>query len=331
MEPRLFTAAKNVKAEEIKKYLPVNVNLSFSTFSPYLAQSENKYIAPLLGTELFNELVEYYNNPPEEQSEVDKFAILLQLCQFASTRLAYWIGYDVLSVQLSDTGASSKVGSENRLYRYQEENLKRSLKAEGFNELDTALEYCEINIDFFESFKKSPFFGEKTLVPTTTIFNKIFNINNSRLVFLKMQYFIKDVENLDARHRLGDEFMNELLDADLGESKYKSIIENIRHYIVYKSIAQGYSELKKTPTEKGVVFEEQSNDVEYMNNQLPESELIKTMVLFNEKAEKYLSSAIYFMNKNAADYPKFIDFVGVDAATDTVYRRDNTNKKIFVA
>jgi len=49
MTPKLFKAEYNIKAEEFKKFLPVNVNFSFRSIAPAISLCERKYLIPLLG------------------------------------------------------------------------------------------------------------------------------------------------------------------------------------------------------------------------------------------------------------------------------------------
>ncbi|MDD4847307.1 MAG: hypothetical protein PHR53_00880 [Bacteroidales bacterium] len=329
MNPQLFTETLNTKAEELKKYLPVNVNLSFKTLSPYLASAEKKYIIPLLGNALFSRLVSYYQavsaTPPSENAATfpTVYAELLSFVQFSLVRLAYWSGYDVLSVSLSDSGASTKVAKENQLYRYQHEAVKRSLKTEGFDELDVVLEWVQTFATDFPEYSLTA----TSLIRNTTMFNDIYNINRSRLVFLKMVYYMTDVEQIDLRHRLGNAFVEELISCDESLPKYASIMGNIRKFVVFQSLKQGVSELKKLPTEKGILFEQ---NAEYSDNQLPEEELQHTIKWFGDKAERYLSAALQYINNNINQYPAYAAFAGAQAPVNTIYKRDNTNRKTFV-
>ena len=124
MTPLLFSNSSNIHAEEFKKYLPVNINLGFKTISAYLILCENKYIKQLLGESLFETLVRHYQN---EQSVNIKLDYLLDLVRYAEIRLAIWQGFDVIASMISDAGIAMNVEKENRLFRYQEENLKNVL------------------------------------------------------------------------------------------------------------------------------------------------------------------------------------------------------------
>lgn len=330
MEPKLFKASLNTAAEEFKQYLPVNVNLRYETVASYLVLTENNYIKPLLGTTLFNRLVTWYEaNANDTGTSLDKQ--LLDLVRFAEIRLALWKGFDSIQAMISDTGIATNVEKDNRLYRYQEENIKSNFKNEGFDQLDSVLIFLEDNISDFPQFETSKYYTElnNSLIHNTAEFNECFNIDNSRLVFLKMKPFIRDVELIKLQHRIGSAFYNELLTADNTLDKYARILPAIRFSVVYGAVADGIGELHKLPTEKGLVFE--SNFADNVEVKPIEAEQLKeTQIQFARKAESYLDSAIHIINENKADYPLYTAFAG-NSPADGVIHIDNTNHKTFLA
>jgi len=332
MTPKLFKAEYNIKAEEFKKFLPVNVNFSFRSIAPAISLCERKYLIPLLGEGLFNKLANYYNASKGKKSHC--LTELLIHCQFALIRLAFWQEYDILSVNLSDKGAADNAG-ENRLYRYQMEALKDNLKNEGFDQLDAVLEFCEQNIAQLPEFSKSPchLATENSFIKNTQDFNSIYYINSSRLVFLKMKYFVTTVEELELKHHLGNAFCTELLTADPTVEKYARILSGIKKFIVFMAIAEGIAELHQMPTDRGLIFQTaiatKVSEVQYAP--IPAEELERIRREYTQKAERYMSSTIDTLKKHPTDYPAYIAFAGNNAPPNKHIRRDNTNKKIFVA
>lgn len=330
MIPKLFKENANDYAEEFKKFLPVNVNFDFKSLAPSLAKCETKYIIPILGATLFGKVCQYYeNNTSVDESLRDKYSLLLEKIQFALIRLAVWSDYSILSVMISDNGAYAGVDQEKRLYKWQKEDLSENLKNSGFDTIDEILAFLEENTTPFPDFKTSTFYTKNvdSLIRTTQEFNSYYNINNSRLVFLKMKYFIEDVESIELSHRLGSDFVHELIAADRTQSKYKKIIKPICRYVVYSAIAAGCEEVGKLPTDKGLIFETSSNDSSLQFERIGKSDMKSTQNYFSAKAEQYISSAIEIMKNNKDDYPAFVNFAGEDTPSDEIVRRDNTDKK----
>jgi len=330
MEPKLFKASFNDRAEEFKQYLPVNINLRFETVASHIALCEETYIHPLLGNALFERLVSYYDEHPL-LDVVCEDKTLIEKVRFALVRLAIWKGYDVISANISDVGVSAEVDKENRLYRYQEENIKKSLKNEGFDYLDNVLEYLEENSGEFPEFASSGYMldSSQTLIRNTRLFHDCYNIGGSRLVFLKMRQYIRDVELIELQHRVGVSFYQELLTADETEAKWKSILPYIRLYVVYSAVAAGIGELHKIPTDKGLLFETTTMDG-VQETPVYRAQVQETRMNLLQKAEQYLAAVIHTIKLHSDDYPNYIGFAG-DSPDDGIIRRDNTNKKTFLA
>ncbi len=324
MQPRLFNSDYNARAGELKGYLPVNINLRFETVASHIALCEENYVLPLLGSALFERLVAYYGAHPSLDVESSD-RTLIHKVRFALVRLAVWKGYDVISANISDTGVSSEVDRENRLYRYQEENIKSMLKNEGFDYLDNVLSYLDASSDFPEYVRPTA----DSLIRDTAAFNSCYNIENSRLVFLKMRQYVRDVELIDLQHRIGVDFYRELLTADESVGKYAAILPNIRRFVVYASVAEGIGELHKMPTEKGLVFEGVDMDG-VMVNPVQDAKLMETRAQFARKANLYLAAAVNYILLHKSDYPAYADFAG-DSPADGVMHFENTNSKIFMA
>lgn len=330
MEPRLFTPQFNEHAEEFKKYIPVNINLRFETLASHLALCEETYIRTLLGKTLFSSLAEFVENNPTLPDDAPKSALVHKV-RFALIRLAIWKGYDIIAANISDTGVSAEVDKENRLFRYQEENIKHSLKEEGFNYLDNILEYLEENSQDFPEFDYSQYklSNVHSLIRNTAQFQECYNIDNSRLVFLKMRDYIRDVELIELQHRIGAAFFNELLSADESDIKYGTILPAIRHYIVYAALAEGIGELHKMPTEKGLIFETTTMDG-VQETPVYRAQVMESRARFAERADQYLAAALYVIGKHPSDYTNYVNFAG-DSPEDGIIHRDNTNRKIFLA
>ena len=190
MEPTLFKRENNTRAEELKKYIAININTHFGTIGPALAMAERTYLQPVLGKPLMEKLAQYYNGDLDgslAEEEKPAWEELLSCAQGAVAKIAYSKAYDEISVILDDRGARTGA-SENRLYRYQEESLKKSLLRQGYDLIDSALEAAEENPEVFPEYAQSPWRKQLagSLIKTTADFNKYYNIENSRLVFIRM-------------------------------------------------------------------------------------------------------------------------------------------------
>lgn len=324
MAPIFFT-----NAEEIKHYLPVNVNLRFETLQSHLSLCEENYIRPLLGKDLFNRVAAFLQEN-ETLTDDNLLTEFVHKCRFALVRLAIWKGFDIIASNISDVGVSSEVDKENRLFRYQEENIKSTLKNEGFNYLDNILVFIEANSRKFPDFATSEYQLQikNSLIRSTADFQKCYDIDNSRLVFLKMRQYIRDVELINLQYRIGADFFKELVNADETLEKYARVLPYFRLFVVYQSVVEGIGELHKLPTDKGLIFE--SSSIEGVQTApVYRAQVLETRAQFADKAEKYISAAINIIKLHKEDYPNYF-LHAPDDPTDGIIRRDNTNRKTFL-
>lgn len=330
MEPTLFKIENNGQAEELKKYIAININTHFNTIGPALATAERLYLDPVLGKPLMAKLAKFYDGDLEDLSEeaTKAWNTLLEYTQAAVAKIAYSKSYDEISVILDDRGARSGA-NENRLYRYQEENIKRSLLRQGYDFIDQALETVEENPEVFPDFEQSPWRAQlaDSLIKSTADFNRYFNIENSRLTFIKMTYHLKVVEQTTLIHHIGREALAAMA-AHPEDTRWKAVEHTIKSYLVNKAIAEGIAELKKMPTEKGLIYESSQQDG-YSENQVGRSDMSDTRELYAKRAEAFLIQAVNYLNANIGQYPEYAKHTA-GKSTGRKYHRDNYGKKTFV-
>lgn len=324
----IFKKEKNTKAEEFRKYIAVNVSLSFDNLEPYIDPAERKYLTPLLGKELYDQLITFYNNnQSEEDSEL--WNSLLHLCQHAVINLALLKAYPVLNAHISDSGISRAHSKEKALYKYQEDLLIDSFKEDGFNGLDDVLAFLEDNINKFPKWKKSDNYTliKSSIIKSTAEFNAVYNIGNSRIVFLQLKPYINQVVDLDVPSILGEDLTNRIitsLAADTPDEKITNLLPDLRKTIVFSSIALGVDEMGLNVTERGMLFSLRTEGDGNTEQQLPDQEYLAMLQSKNQKtANKYFSRLVRYITSHAEDYPEFTG----DNSSPFAIRRDNSGKK----
>lgn len=345
MESRFFNRDKNIDAEEFKKYLPANVQFGFDSINPALVNVEEIYIKKLLSKPLFEKLAAFYTESISEAStsgsgsvsgstsgtvSYEKMSTLLSLVQSCDLKLAFWKEYPTLAVQITDSGAKAAVEKDSRLFKYEYYDVMKKLKNDGFDQMDIVINYLLENIADFQEFKGSvcyPNFA-KSFVPTTELFDSIYNINGSRLVFLKLRQYISYVEDIELDLKIGTDFKNEIF-GNVSEAKYKQVIEWIQKFVVYLAVANGISELGKDFTDRGVIFESLEDGM--MKKQVMGKDLFKTMEQSKYIADQYIAKCLQYLKKNISDYPLFAEYIGESQDITSQFKRDNNNKKTFFA
>lgn len=327
----LFSSIK-----EIQTFLPIGVGNEFNRLKPHIENAENKYIKPLIGIEMYDELQEFYDvDYPVEPSEVQiATKNLLTKIQHATIHLAYFVGFDFLNTTVSDAGFQRTESDRTKgLYKYQEDNLRTYFSDAGFNSLDNVLVFLENNIEHFSEFKAHENWTilKKAFLPTVKIVETIpFNLHGSRLIFLAMKPHFAFVEDTTIRTTLGETIYTEIkteLAKDTPAEKVTAILPYIRKPLIYLASAMLMEETGATLDDKGLYFEKLTGN--YPSNKMKgpsTDQRIAAMVARNlHIGNSYLEMLKSYLIENAEDWE---DYSG---QTGSIPNRDNTNKKTFWA
>jgi len=329
----LFNEVKNVKAEEIKKFISVNVSTNYGTIKPYIETAEREYILKLLGQDQYDEMVEYYEGHEASEERLDD---LLRLVQKALINLAYYRGFPILVIKMGDGGAyRNETETQKGPYKYQEKGLYRMFKADGFNGLDSVLEYLESNIDLFPLFSESENYTvfKDSFINTTAEFEEGYKIGGSRLVFLKLKPFIRQAEDFHIIPLIGrayfDELKEQISDNDIAETN-EVPIDYIRKAVANFAIYRGIHQLGMTITDNGVFYSSDTGgQSDYQDEKaLRPDDVMKLYQEAREAGNSYLSLLKNHLHNNINDYATYAESAAYDS-TNAAQIRDNTDKKTF--
>lgn len=330
----LFSTHEETFLTEIKDILPVSSATSRERLWPFIEQAERKYIKPLLQDALYADIDKYYNNNEDWTSgsgdDSTQTANLLKLIQIACINLAYFIGFDLLNSISSDAGfqKTGENGSFKGLYKYQEENLRRYFEQTGYNGLDDMLTFIDDNIEAFPEWEETSVFTQRktAIIKDAETFDAICFINRSRLTFMRLERFMAEVTDFDIKPLLGDEYALLIaeLQADSPASNYVALAAEIRKPLAYLSCAK-LIEKTGNLTDRGLFFEGKQSG-------FPDdtTKAAATGINMQTAAASYRSTG----NSYLAALSKYLidnGFVSTGSTTGSVYARDNTAKKTFVA
>ena len=196
----IFSAKKWNNGKELKAVMKVNTAISFDMMEAPLRNAFRQYLVPLLGDAMVGEVVEIYEFGPnpdvleqntEGATEREKLdSRLLEICKRANANLAFWNDFDEISMRITDAGfqrqKSDNGESFQQVYKYQEDNLRASLRNKGFNALDELLEFLYAHIAEYPEFASSQAYQDRksAIVRSTADVNDVCFINGSRIVFL---------------------------------------------------------------------------------------------------------------------------------------------------
>lgn len=321
--------------EEIKSILPIGAGNDFNRLKPHLQNAETGYIKPLLGTEMYDELCEFYDDYPYEEPNEAQVATeaLLKKLQHAIIHLAYYIGFDFLNISVSDMGFTRVESQTSKgLYKYQEDNLRDYFKTSGFNMLDDALVFMEENVSNFTEWSASASYTvfKQMFIQTSIVFNDIYFINKSRLTFLRLQPHIKFIEDTVIKPLLGTDTFDEIkagMIAGTVPAKVVAVLPYIRTPLAYLSVALLMEESGADLTDKGLYFLS-SMPINLDNRKVsPASDVRIAMLAARARSmgNSYLEMLKTYLADNIDDWSEYSDVSGY------ILNRDNTAKKTFWA
>jgi hypothetical protein len=322
--------------EEVKEFLNVSTSVKFTTVKPSLDTAENEFLIPVLGEGMYNELQEYYSSLPiAEPTEVQEATgKLLRLAQNAVVHIAYWYGFDLLNTFIEEGGFNRLEGGKFKgLYKYQEENLKAYFKNSGFNALDTMLAYLDgEDKAYFAEFHESETGLELKgmFIPNTDVFNKIYYIGKSRLIFMRMKPYMSLVEDTQLRQVLGEDnyvFVKEEMVKAQPDVKVVALLPYVRKPIAYLSTALLMEDSGAELGDKGLYFEGRSGVTLSDTQILPATaERINLLVKRNRAiGEGFINALQQYLLDHAIDWGNYAMPVG------SFPRRDNDGKRAFFA
>lgn len=338
---------------EIKSVLRVSPSTSYELLASHLANAENAFLLPLLGSDMYNALLKYHDDPanfrytdpdlqlvlgtegsasgsgqqpPDEKSRA--WALVLWLAQHAVVHMAYFAGFDVLNAYISDAGFQRTEGERTKsLFKYQEDNLKRYFLDTGMTSLDQVLEYLERYREYFEQFDTALRQINSRIFPTTANFQAHLFINNSRLTFLRLQQHIRTIEELDITQAVGADNMNYIyaeLQKEAPAEKVVKLLPYLRAPIAYLASAMLMEESGADLTERGLYFKAQrsiSNSDFIMHTDEPR--IIELVRRNKELGQMYLNRLLKYLNDSTEWDHQW-------SPSGRIINRDNTDKKIFV-
>jgi hypothetical protein len=249
---------------------------------------------------------------PETDAYLDK---LIGLLRDSITYMTFNIGFDILNTVFSNQGfhrVEVEASGKKALFQRQEENLRKTFRQQGWNKLDLALAYMETNKDEFATWTASE---EYTLtkdhfINSTKEFNQIYNINNNRLVFMKLRNFQTLVEDFDIAPLIGIDYCSELkaqILADNLSNANKAFLTYLKKAVVFCTIGRGGIELITILNEYGI-YETQIESIEQnfkTESTVRESffnKLIESAVILGKS---YLMTCETFLKKNIANYATY--------------------------
>jgi hypothetical protein len=322
---------------EIRKFLPASVSITFARIEPFIEVAEKKYIKEVFGLAFLTELNAYHKLETQDNEYLNE---VLSMTQRSVTYLAFYEGFDILSVSIKDTGFFRVENNENKsLFNYQEKKLRDYFSNTGYNTLEDVLEYMEANLAQFTTWADSDAYqnNRKYFINSAKEFTEIYKpLKKSRLVFLNIQSDLKAAEDFDIKSILGtalfDKLKDLVLDKDIEEAEfieYKKLLPYVQNVLAYRTVVRCIKNLGANFTDKGLFFASFENTDKNFKRETPNTE--QTLALIGgatENANQYQDQLESYLLESKEVLPEYAEFIGDEDQTfDPSF--DNEDKKII--
>lgn len=232
---------------KLKKYLPIASTFSVDNVLPFVEDAQEKFMLRYLGPTFLAELNAFVVagtvpvwtgiSSALVTSYITKF---LPYAQNAVTAFAFYLATPVLDVKITDSGFAV-ISNNSTLVPASAERVKKfreSIEETGYARVETMLRYLEENKASYPTWASSDActLAIRNLVNSTEVFDKILNINQSRLTFQKLRPELDNVEVLQIEPVISTDFADELREqvaADEVTADNTPVLTMLRKAVVY--------------------------------------------------------------------------------------------------
>lgn len=296
--------------EQIQTALAITKGYSFDKIKPFITRAEYD-IKSLIGEAFYDELDSYINAEPftedkTQQAVIDRLQVII-------ANWAFYYGFNVLNTQFSNTGMH-RIENENKkpLFQRQEVALKNNFKEAAEQLTDELLEFLEKNATNYSTWTNSEAYTllKRNYINSTNKFNEIYNIGNSRSLFLKLRSMQNIIEDLQVVPVIGKDLhkaMKTAIKADNLTTEQKNLLPYIQKAVAHYTIAQGGIRIAAEISSRGFYHTELDSSGDNPTQKSKEKGDLLTRILTEarETGDAYARSLKQFLENNLSDYPLY--------------------------
>ncbi|MEH0156424.1 DUF6712 family protein [Limibacter armeniacum] len=304
------------ETDELTKVVDVDSSLEVDKLNHDLHYMEQKHIKPFLSADFYDSLITKYHNDSASAEEL----ALIELAQVASANLGVWKFISKSTASKGNTGIRvANTDKQKSAYPWQHKEMKNGYRDTGFYYVDQVLKYLEDNKNSFQQWTDSAAYADfnSHFIGSTTEFDKIVYIDESRRLFTRMKPTMEEIELFRIKPMLGEALFNEILEQKKDNTltdQNKSLLDKIQRAVANLTVANSIFKLSLQLSEEGVLV--LSFDAFEKATVADLQMLEKLQSEYEEKGEGYIQ--------------KIVDEVKeINGETDTgTYEFNNSGKRI---
>ncbi len=214
---------------QIKEYVAINLANEFNAIKPYIKQAETKFIKPVIGKDMYNDIDTYLQS--SDQSD-EKYNELIDRIRLPLIYYACYLYAPIGNVQVSSTGIHIVVNENKKTaFEWQIDKLEQSWLNTAHDFIEEVIEYLNENASTFTKWRESDEYikAHSLFILSAKQFNEYVFINNSRRLYSALTPIIEDIERKYILPTIGTDMFNALKEdqqSSSGPSEYNEILIN---------------------------------------------------------------------------------------------------------
>jgi hypothetical protein len=288
---------------DIQTGVKVEADTYFEAVDPYLIDSENEYIRPYLGDELFEAV-------QDEAYDAAKLAKILPSIKIAVSCFAFYHIIQEGSLKINEHGAIQSTGAHQTTpSKWRDDNAKAELIRKGDKALDQLLDILMENIDDYQEWKDTKWYSIRTsiIISTARDFDDYVPISRSTRVFLRLLPDIKKASRLISSlicTGLTDRITNHLKDREEDPEALDTLLPYLQAVVAYEAIVRAIPRFNFFITPDGILIYTISNGT-FQKMAASHTDKKEMLHRYKENLTEAKAELLAFLSENLDDYPEF--------------------------
>ncbi len=326
--------------EQIKAHFPVaHTNLGINDIKPFMLLAQNKYLKPILGDRLYDQLMDYVDASGDSGSgsgsgtgTLVTDAWLERLLQQVRPAVAHLMHYESMpfaEIKWSKTGIHQVVGDELQpIFSTQRQRLEAAMLKLGYNGLEDILVWLEAKQSHFEVWTASTAYTNYKghFIESATMFTQYWGkLDNKRMTYVALMSIMQEVERSTVKNILGATLYatmkSELTEGGMSDENTTLLTEYIRPLVAYRTAHDAMPYLTMSIEAYGVfsqVIYQNERNVQAFDRP-SETRFVEERERLDRQATKYAADLKKYLNDNVSTYTEF--------ESSDAYDEDNTETR----
>lgn len=285
--------------DEVKNVLRIS-NLDSDSSLPDILSAEERYIVPVIGQALYDDLQTKYDANTLSPTEA---ALLLRI-QKPLAAFAYHDDLSLQHAQITDAGVR-RMTTDNMpsAYRWEFDGVKDALLTRALQGIESLYDYMEKNAGSFALWTASTAYTRRNrfLIKNGIDFNDQYHVYHPFRTYEAMTGIMGDVEELYVSNLIGKDFFTALKALASPSTEEKKVIADLKKAVANLCIHHAIEKLPVKITDNGITIHVASSDRGDSDKQTAGNDLLQlNMKACYRDGQNYLTKAKKYLDATAS-------------------------------